>query len=217
MRASVKPTGCTRKLFLRTRSPDVATYRKVFIDEEYPLSREISPGTILDCGAHIGLVSIYLANAYPSAKIIAMEPEPRNFKLLVRNVEPYSRITPINAAVWHKNGMIALVDPRNGNWAFRVQEQPGAHDWRALGEVRAMSINRIMAEQGLRTIDLLKMDVEGAEKEVFENSGSWIGKVGVISLEIHDWRRGAREAVMTAVSDFSAGEEQGENSIFFRW
>ena len=80
---------------------------------------EKPPRTLVDAGANIGLASLYFANRFPSANIIAIEPEQSNFDLLRKNVAPYETITPIRAALWHENGIIKLVDPeRLGKWGF---------------------------------------------------------------------------------------------------
>ena len=61
-----------------------------------------------------GFASIYFANKYPGAKIIAIEPEQSNFELLKDNIAPYPNIIPIQAALWHKNEEINLIDPGLG-------------------------------------------------------------------------------------------------------
>jgi tRNA G46 methylase TrmB len=116
-----KNEECQHSIHLRIPSSDAPTYRQVFIKREYDVSVKQDPKVILDAGANIGLASIYFANRFPDAKIIALEPEESNFSLLKKNVLPYKNIIPIHAALWNKNEEISLVDPGLGNWGFMTE------------------------------------------------------------------------------------------------
>jgi len=74
---------------------------------------------------------------------------------------PYPNIIPVMAAVWKNSSMLDLFDPGKGDMMFQTQ---AATD----GRTRGMTMDEIMSEHGLDRIDLLKMDIEGAELEVFE-------------------------------------------------
>lgn len=215
-RCRVRPPGYPHPLFLRTRTTDIPTYKKIFVDGEYDLDLAQPPRTIVDCGAHIGMASVYFAQRFPAARIVAIEPEPRNFALLARNVKTYPNITPIRAALWNDDTELDLVDPHHGTWAFRTEALKSNAAWGSLGRTPALTLDRIMAAYTIDFIDILKIDIEGAEKEVFENAASWIDKVGVIAIEIHNWRPGAPEAVDAAAGGFELRERQGENTLFFR-
>ncbi len=89
-------------------------YREIFIKQHYEFLVKKSPEVIIDAGANIGLASIYFANKYPKAKIIAIEPEKGNFAILKKNVSPYSNIFLIQAVLWNKNEKINLLDPGLG-------------------------------------------------------------------------------------------------------
>jgi tRNA G46 methylase TrmB len=91
----LKRQDCKFSLCLRIPSSDVPTYEQVFIDKEYDFLVKKQPKVIVDAGANIGLASIYFANKYPDAKIIAIEPEQSNFELFKENVAPYPHIIPI--------------------------------------------------------------------------------------------------------------------------
>ena len=174
--------------YLRIPSTDVPTYKQVFVNQEYDFLVQTPPKTIVDAGANIGLASIYFANRYPEAKIISIEPEKGNFMLLKKNVKPYSNIYPVNAALWSKNEEINLVDPGWGNWAFRTEGKDSSEH--LLGNIshtiRAITIDRIIDDFELDKIDILKIDIEGAEKEVFDDTSSWIRKVDAIIVELHE-------------------------------
>ena len=109
---------CQSPIWLRVPSSDVLTCEQIFISEEYKVSTEILPKVIVDAGANTGLTSIYFANKFPDAKIIAIEPEQSNIEMLKLNTAPYPNIIPIQAALWHRNEEIDLVDPGLGHWGF---------------------------------------------------------------------------------------------------
>jgi hypothetical protein len=71
------------------------------------------------------------------------------------------------------------------------------------GKTRGMTIPEIMTRYGMDRIDLLKMDIEGAELEVFEGWNEWIDRIGSMVIEIHeDLRPGCLAAVMNAKGSF---------------
>ena len=164
--------------FLRLRTSDIPTFGQIFEDREYEFVTGKSPKVIVDAGANIGLASIYLANRYPESQIIAIEPETSNYEMLKMNVAPYSNIITLNAALWDKNEEINLVDPGWGKWTFMTQKEGSQEE--NLGnichKVQGMTLNKIMEDFGLVRIDILKIDIEGAEREVFNTSSSWINK-----------------------------------------
>ena len=214
--ARINPKILKNPVFLRTNSADLDTYHKIFIDEEYALDIAKSPKNILDCGAHIGLSSIYFAANYPDCRIISIEPESRNFKLLKKNVKNYPNIIPMRAALWNDVRELDVLDPGNDTWSYRVGAPRKNKSSKIIEKISGVTVDKIMQDYCIDFIDILKIDIEGAEKDVFENSSRWIDKVGVIAMELHDWRAGCREVVSRAVKDFEFGSEQGENTFFAR-
>ena len=62
-----------------------------------------APRVVVDAGANIGLSTVFFANKFPQAKIVAIEPEPSNFAMLRDNVAPYPNVTPVQAALWKED------------------------------------------------------------------------------------------------------------------
>lgn len=208
--------GISHPLCVRIGTTDVSVLAQVLIEKHYDIPFEIVPKTIIDAGANIGLSAIYFANKYPDAIIIALEPEESNFRLLQRNASPYPQIQPIRAALWKEAKQISLIDPRHGHHGFQIAEKPLADDERS-GLVDAMTVDTLMASMNLETVDLLKIDIEGSEKEVFENSAKWMPKVRVIMAELHDnMKPGCRQAFLEATKDFSQQFSNGETVIRLR-
>lgn len=212
--------GLKHPVRLRVPSSDVPTFKQVFTDEEYAFAVERSPTVIVDAGANIGLAAVYFANKYPDAQIIAIEPENGNFEMLKKNVAPYPNVTPIQAALWNANGEINLVDPGLGNWGFMtgVQEQlPGTTIGEVCHAVPSFTVDRVMADHGLQHVSILKMDIEGAEKEVFSDTGAWIDKVDSIIVELHErMKPGCNRSFYVGTEGFDHEWSQGENVYLSR-
>lgn len=210
---AVVPLQSNRKVYLRMDTSDFCAYRDVLVFKTKSYDPDIpgfNPKTIVDAGAHIGMASILFALKYPTARIIALEPEPSNFAALVRNTAPYQTITPIQAALWRQDGEVTLgASDAHPKGAFRIVESGGQQ------RVRAITMETVMRETGIQSIDLLKVDIEGAEKEVFQSS-PWIKYVQVIAIELHDRvRSGCSSTVENAAKDFGRNQ-QGEVTMFSR-
>jgi FkbM family methyltransferase len=210
-------SGCHKSIIhpiiVRSHSSDVVVYEDVLLKRQYDVSLTFPPEIIVDAGANVGITSVYYANKYPQAKIYAIEPEPSNFELLVRNTAKYSAIVPIQAALWSGDGHVSL-DERDHNgrpggaWSFFVSESKGK-------SVRAITVQTLMIENGLSVIDILKMDIEGAEKEVFEKC-DWLSTVRVLAIELHDrFKPGCSDVVTSATQEFTK-TQHGEVAFYVR-
>jgi len=213
VRAPIPPAGAS--VCLRPHTSDVDTYTNVFIRQELAFPCHAAVRTIVDVGANIGMSALYFANRFPEARVLALEPEPSNFALMARNVSQCSRILPIHAALAAEDGTLEVIDPGLGKWGFRTW---AAEPARAAAPVRsaaisvpAFSLTTLCRLHALDFIDILKLDIEGAEKEVLESSATWIGKVGIMLAELHDhFRPGCNRAFYRATSDFYCEWVQGE-------
>lgn len=207
------------KFFLRCYTSDVNTYHQVFVWKEYDFIAEENPKTIVDAGANIGLASIFLANRYPDARIIAIEPEKSNYEMLAMNTAPYPNITTVHAALWDKDEEIELVDPGYGKWGFMTRG--GGSSGEVTGDlchkVKAMTVDSIMESFGLEKIDILKIDIEGAEREVFQCSSSWLPKVDSMIVELHDrMKPGCNRSFYHGSNGFESEWTMGENVYLSR-
>ena len=138
---------------------------------------------------------------FEKPRAIAIEPEPSNFAVLVRNTRPYPSIVPVHAALWSRDGEIGIGAPgrsrdARGKDAFVTCE--GAEV-----RVRAVTLQTLMREMQIGSVDVLKMDIEGAEKEVFE-ACDWMPSVRCLMIELHDrLKPGCSGAVNSATRGFS--------------
>lgn len=209
---AIVPLRSNNKVHLRIDTSDFCAYRDVLIFKTKwyePSIPEFSPRTIVDAGAHIGMASILFALKYPGAKIIAIEPEVANFAALVKNTTPYKTITPIHAALWREDGEVMLgASNAHPKGAFQIVDNGSQR-------VRAITMGTLMSQAGIDSVDLLKVDIEGAEVEVFA-SCPWIRNVRLIAIELHDRvRAGCSSVVKTAARDMQLNQK-GEVTFFIR-
>lgn len=200
---------------LRVPSTDPDVYEQIFLQDQYEFGVKVQPSVIIDAGANIGLASIYFANRFPTAKIFAIECERSNYEILLENVKPYKNVVPIHAALWDEEGEIQIVDPGLGNWGFMTAAKSA--DSKKSSCVRALTLSAIMREHKISHIDILKIDIEGAEVEVFNASSEWIDEVDTIIAELHDrLKPGCEQSFANATSKFGERWQQGENAYVSR-
>jgi len=190
--------GIAEPIFLRCDTTDPLTMREVFLDRDYDIETDGKVEWVVDAGANIGLSSVFFANKYPEAKILAIEPEEENFNLLKKNVAHYPQVIPIHAALWNYSGEIQLSDPGRGAHGYVTlagSEGAVADSW----SVPCVTLRDLISRFSIPKIDLLKVDIEGAEREVFEDSLDWIDKVVFIIVELHErFKPGCTEALNNA-------------------
>lgn len=207
--------GAKHPIHLRLRTSDVSVLHQVFLINEYERELSRPPRTIVDAGANIGLTAVFYANQYPDAEIIAIEPESSNFALLEKNAAAYPNITCVHAALWDEEKELAVVDPGLGHYGFQTAAVATAT--RPRESVTGVTIPQLMRRYSLSSIDLLKLDIEGAEKEVFEASAPWIDKIGVVVVEMHDrYRTGCSRSTYIATKDFDVEIQNGETVFLLR-
>jgi FkbM family methyltransferase len=196
LRAARVPGGHT--LLHRGTGADWGVLRQIFQQNEYALERLAPWGKlprpdeagetgvrslIVDCGANIGASTVYFASRYPTATVIAIEPEVDNFNLLVRNTAAFERVIPLPRAIATEAGELPVVDPGLGEWAFRV----GGEDGQAIGSVEALTIEDVLDLAPDATPFLLKIDIEGGEDELFTAHPDSLDRFPVVAVELHDW------------------------------
>ena len=187
------------KVFLRRMTSDYDVFEQVLINEEYkPLTDLVRDWVdpqdieyVIDAGGNIGLTTLYLTRAFPKASVITMEPAERNYNAMLKNfaLNNLSRVHPIRAGLWHKNEALTL-DYTFGDkreWAIAVkpaaQSQAKAHY-----TVPGMTLKKVMQQFDFPRIDVLKIDIEGAEQYLFENPKDMaeiLRKVRFIAIEVH--------------------------------
>jgi FkbM family methyltransferase len=201
------------KIYLRVGSSDFYNYQMIFEQREYELPYPENVETIVDAGAYIGLSALYYHQRYPKARIISLEPDLANFSVLTRNVAHIPNITPLNMALWSEDTKLCMDDPGLDEWALRTS--PSANDSQNL--VSAISLDSLIRAHRIKQVDILKVDIESAEKEVFADPSAWVERVRSVAIELHDrYLEGCTEVVDKALSDFPYRETRGENTFYRR-
>jgi FkbM family methyltransferase len=183
-RYRVQLGGRVTDLWLRRRSGDFFVLHEVFTSAVYQFPRKWlgDPATVVDLGANVGLTTLFFAQFFPEARYICVEPNPANAAILRRNVAWLgARAQVIEAAVSDRSGQVSFDDTLpsyDGHIASGIGLQ-------AFPLVRACTLDEIVASCGLARIDLLKIDIEGAERDVFARSPDCLSQVGVIIIELH--------------------------------
>lgn len=155
--------------------------REIYLENRYsaffPENRFVESGdVVVDCGASIGAFSIYAATRASDVSVFAFEPERRSYETLLENVclnGLENRVTCAQAGVASKEGnfrllvradcftMHRLTDPADPLPAD-VREPNGPSDTEF---VHCVTIDQLITERGIPRCNLIKMDIEGAERE----------------------------------------------------
>lgn len=159
------------------RSSDFGFFNEIVVDDIYHTSLYSAPHKIIDVGANIGVFSILVASMFPEATVISIEPEKSNFECLQKNIElsEAKNITAINGAIATKSGEAPLfVSKVNaGNHSLYGDGKNGT----ATEMVKTYTLNEFLPA------DILKLDAEGIEYEIFKNS---VPDFKYISMESHE-------------------------------
>ncbi|MBI5806997.1 MAG: FkbM family methyltransferase [Ignavibacteriales bacterium] len=145
-----------------------------------------SAQVIIDCGANIGLSTIFFKVKYPNAKIISIEPDADNYNKLVHNIMKthFDDIYPINKAIWYKEGLLSNINPEASKTAKIYRENNNSQGMKF---VTSTTLSSIINDFKIKQIDILKIDIEGAEKYLFSyDQCDWLNKVKIVIIELHD-------------------------------
>lgn len=213
---NVRLRRLARDITLRGGTSDIDCFRKVFVDNEYQLPFDFTPKSIIDAGANIGMATLYFRQEFPEAQIIAIEPEATNANLLRRNTAGLLNIEVIEAALWPTKKELALKDPAAEKWAFSVTEENngGANSVK----VPTVTVPELLDRFGFERLDLLKLDIEGAEKALFgDGAEAWMRRVNVIVIELHDrYLDGCSRQFYRALQPFPFTQEPRGENLFVR-
>ncbi|MEM7498689.1 MAG: FkbM family methyltransferase [Pseudomonadota bacterium] len=176
------------RLTIRAGTPDLTVAFASLcgeFDELAGLVRE-GEGVVIDAGGYIGTAAIALSRLFPDREIVTVEPTSANFALLERNVAAFSNITPVKAAIGPAPGTLKLYDAGNAEWGFSQHGGIGGKEGRLVEEVEIATIPDLLARTGASDIALLKLDIEGSERELLAARPDWVERCQVIAAELHD-------------------------------
>lgn len=162
----------------RLNRGDLQSVREVWLEGRYRLPAE--PATIVDLGANIGLTTLWFHERWPDARIVAVEPDQGNLHVLERNLAR-NRVPGalLCAAVGATAGTATFLPSEESNLGhLSPSSQPGGV------AVDVVTMDHVLEQIG-GYADLLKIDIEGGEQELLEDSPDWLDRVGTIVIEFH--------------------------------
>jgi FkbM family methyltransferase len=227
---SYKVPGYTAPIYLRKSIADHSIFWQCIVQAQYrfqdfPQSKALFQHynysvkskkelLIIDCGANIGLSVIWFAETFPKAKIFAVEPDDENYKLLKKNTSHLGeRVVCFKGAVWNKPLNLEIMNPDSGSASFRMGE---VSDDSYRG-VSAYTIDNICELAEVDQPFIVKLDIEGSQKNLFKNNNQWVSKTQLIILELDDWLlpwQGTSRTFFSCVSQFPFDYLLGGENIF---
>ncbi|MGB4058079.1 MAG: FkbM family methyltransferase [Alphaproteobacteria bacterium] len=173
--------GCYRGIPFKFRRDDLSAIREIFFKQEYrELQKHLVGGSdrpfILDVGAHIGLFATWVYSLKPGAEVLSVEASPSTYKILAANAAKKNLSwTAINCAAWGSNGSIKFADESSSTMSHRVSED---------GSIEIPTVTLADLAQG-REVDVLKIDIEGAEESFLTAPDADFGNIKSLLMELH--------------------------------
>ena len=148
-------------------------YSEIFIKNKFPL--------IIDCGSNIGASPYYFYENYVNSKIVCLEPEIENFKILQSNTKK-NDFDLIYKAISSSHNNFEIKKNSDDPRAFSAI-------YSSKGDVESVTVNELLEKYNFQKYEpfLIKIDIEGGEKNLFEKNLEWINKFKIIIIEPHDW------------------------------
>jgi len=186
-------TGCrtqqTDGSWVRPGTTDAAVHEENA--PEYPplatalMTVRASIDYVLDAGANDGYSSWLFAQALPNATIVAVEPSPSNYAMVLANMQGRSNIVPLLAGLWDEPTKIDIGDTGHGEWALVTHASKNAST--GDNQVYGVTVPSIMESLCIAMWDLVKMDIEGAEAHAMAGTQGqeWLRKTRFFYAEVH--------------------------------
>ena len=134
---------------------------------------------VIDGGGNVGYSALYFAKSFPAAVVVAVEADPETFEQLKQNCQNETQILPIHAALWSHERGVHLRPGGRDSWSVRVDGDEGLTPSILLSSI----VERV---RGARLL-LIKLDIEGAEREVCGAAQSELSAVPCVVVEPHDF------------------------------
>jgi FkbM family methyltransferase len=160
--------GSQVRHFTVSNAPDMLVIKEIFAEGVYEIrDPPCEPRMIVDLGANIGAATAFFLERFPSARVVAVEPDPFTYRKLAANVGRDPRVTLIHAAVTGRPSTEADLFASQASWDSRVVPEPT----NATIRVPAGTLAQLLKPIGVERVDILKIDVEGMEHQIFASPG----------------------------------------------
>lgn len=175
---------------------DILTVYEIFSEENYNLKKfkifkyikkyldeneKNRQSLILDCGSNIGSSSNYFSKLFNKSKIISIEPDNKNFFFSKKNIIK-NKSELMNCAVSNENEKLRFISDKKDGRASKINDKGDV-------KISCLSIANILMNFSKEKYFpfLIKIDIEGHEKKLFESNYEWINDFKIILIELHDW------------------------------
>jgi FkbM family methyltransferase len=194
------PSGLSNPVYCRIEGSDIYEYKQWLGDWAESMCLGFAPRTIVDAGANVGYASLRFAREFPDSKILAIEPARQNQAQLRKHCSAYPNISVECSAVWPRSGRVRIRSMNVAHNAYEMVEDPE-------GDVAALGMTDLMSKHEIDRIDLLKIDIEGSEKLLFDDprAREWLPRIGMLLIETHDRIvPGCSESLLRAIHGLGA-------------
>jgi FkbM family methyltransferase len=168
--------------YCRKRHADLAIISESTEYNTLKLFKPKEGDTVIDCGAHIGKYTIYASKLVGKyGKVISFEPELSNFKTLLKNlkINHCKNTYVLNYACWNSNSKSQKLFIGKDDGEYSLKEKRDNYI-----KVPTIRLDHFLKKMNLKTIDWIKIDVEGAELEVLKGLGKYLKRTKNIIIEI---------------------------------
>ncbi len=217
-------------VYLRDTVADHSIFWQCLVIEQYDFSRfpqarrlqqayedvkRSNRPLIIDCGGNVGLAAVWFAEKFPDAIIYTVEPDKGNIEILERNTAHFGdRIRILHGGVSNESGHLRIINPESGSAAFRVEH---THERSLVNDIDAYTIDSICELADVDRPFIVKIDIEGAQKDLFSDNAFWVKNTHLISLELDDWLmpwQGTSRTFFSCISRYAFDYLLGGESIF---
>ncbi len=186
-----------RRLFFDVPPGFYEVFREIFMEDFYRIGDLVKylpdKPVVIDVGGNVGYFSFLLAAKKPEATIYAFEPMPENIKIFERNIKlnpilKNSIIIAEKAVTGNHNGQVDIFfDSHTDNSVVASVIKDFSPLNTSIRQVEAISLDRIISENKLQRVDLLKVDCEGSEYAIFYDCPEYVfDLIRVIAIETHE-------------------------------
>jgi len=211
-------TGVMRQMF-KNQDYDLRHWSQgqQIIDLCAAIERAGRKSLVLDLGSNIGASALFFSERYAAARLLCVEPDPTNGDILQLNLQGLDHVL-FRGAISSKSGRVSLHDPGHGDWGFRtgpLHTQQGS-----MGGINAETVDHLMAKWASDCVPVVaKIDIEGAEADLFSGPCDWMDVFPCIIIELHDWMLPGQGPSRSFLKQVAAREldfvHRGENIFLF--
>lgn len=207
----VSVKGVRHPVWLRKKEPDIHNLWQIFGLKECDVPELVNASAIADLGAYVGYSTLYLLNRFPDAHLYCVEPNPNNIDMFRRNVGKSPRVTLVQAAIYNSPlDRIAFNFTKGDSWSGSLVN---ANVNSETFDVPVLSFHEFMLKYSIPKLDLVKVDIEGAELELINEVLTDKSKVGFLLLELHGVTVIKEVSLLIEKGEFRKVRSQGEKLL----